>query len=131
MDMALLVLGLSVFNFWMVVFLALNPVGLYLSTHSFCWSIWPYVTDFNTCNKLLTRGFLGKAISVINFARLFLNFVASAVVWCLDSRLGLDLSCARGLSEPGFYGDLVYRLKKIVGSNGLSGSGVVLDCIDS
>ena len=26
----------------------------------------------------------------------------------------------QGLSEPGFYGDLVYKLKKIVGSNNCS-----------
>ena len=57
-----------------------------------------------SCHMLLTStlaiivdsgGFLGKANGVINFAVPFLNFVNSAVVWCLDSRLGLGLSCAR------------------------------------
>ena len=33
-------------------------------------------------------------------------------------QVGLRSLLRRGLSEPGFYGDLVYRLKKIVGSNG-------------
>ena len=27
-----------------------------------------YVADFNTCNKLLTKNFLNKAIGIINFA---------------------------------------------------------------
>ena len=36
-------------------------------------------------------------------------------------RYKVDKSCIRqGLSEPDFYGDLVYKLKKIVGSNNFS-----------
>ena len=30
-----------------------------------------HVADFNTCNKLLTQNFLNKAISIINFTKLF------------------------------------------------------------
>ena len=37
----------------------------------------------------------------------------------LNSRLDLNLSCVE-LSEPGFYGDLVYKLNKIVDSNNFS-----------
>ena len=37
----------------------------------------------------------------------------------MNSNLDLNLSCI-GLSEPEFYGDLVYKLKKIVGSNNFS-----------
>ena len=49
-----------------------------------------YVADFNTCNKLLTQNLLIQGYRY------------------------------RGLSEPDFYGDLVYKLKKIVGSNNFS-----------
>ena len=35
------------------------------------------------------------------------------MIWYLNSKLDLR----QGLSVPGFYGDLVYKLKKIVGSN--------------
>ena len=35
-------------------------------------------------------------------------------------QVGLNLSCDKGLSEPEFYGDLVFKLKKIVGSNNFS-----------
>ena len=38
-----------------------------------------------------------------------------------NSKLDLNLSCAKdGLSEPEFYGDLEYKLKKIVGSYSFS-----------
>ena len=35
-------------------------------------------------------------------------------------QIGLKSLLRRGLSEPEFYGDLVYILKKIVGSNNFS-----------
>ena len=35
-------------------------------------------------------------------------------------QVGLKSLLCQGLSEPEFYGDLVYRLKKIVGSNNFS-----------
>ena len=35
-------------------------------------------------------------------------------------QVGLKSLLLQGLSEPGFYGDLVYKLKKIVGSNNFS-----------
>ena len=35
----------------------------------------------------------------------------------LNSMLDLNLSCAMGFLKPGSYGDLVKKLKKIVGSN--------------
>ena len=37
------------------------------------------------------------------------------MIWYLNSKLESFLR--QGLSEPEFYGDLVYKLKKIVGSN--------------
>ena len=42
------------------------------------------------------------------------------MIWFLKSRLDLKSLLRQGLSEPGFYGDLVYKLKKIVGSNNFS-----------
>ena len=35
-------------------------------------------------------------------------------------QVGLKYLLRQGLSEPDFYGDLVYKLKKIVGSNNFS-----------
>ena len=39
------------------------------------------------------------------------------MIWFLNSKLDLNLSCAKGFFKPDFYGDLVYKLKQIVGSN--------------
>ena len=42
------------------------------------------------------------------------------MIWFLNSKLDLNFLLRQGLSEPDFYGDLVYKLKKIVGSNNFS-----------
>ena len=39
-------------------------------------------------------------------------------------QVGLKSLLRQGLSEPDFYGDLVYKLKKIVGSNIFPGSSL-------
>ena len=64
-----------------------------------------YVTDFNTHNKLC------KTIS--KFYRRYYDLISKFQV-------GLKSVLHQGLSEPEFYGDLVYKLKKIVGSNNFS-----------
>ena len=51
------------------------------------------VADFNTRNKL--RNFLNKAISIINFAKHFQNFIDDTMIWFLNSKLELNLSCAK------------------------------------
>ena len=64
--------------------------------------------------------FLNKAISIINFAKLFYNSYLG--YHNLKSKFNIVLKSLlrQGLSEPEFYGDLVYTFKKIVSSNILS-----------
>ena len=50
----------------------------------------------------------------------FLGYVTDAVVWNLGSVLDLNLSCARDFWNQLFYGDLVYKFKKNVGTGGFS-----------
>ena len=54
-----------------------------------------YVADFDTRNKLLTLKFLNKAIRIINFAKHFQNFIDDTMIWFLNSKLDLNLSCAK------------------------------------
>ena len=54
-----------------------------------------YVTDSNTCNKLLTQKLLNKAIGIINFAKPFQNFIDDTMILFLNSKLYLNLSCAK------------------------------------
>ena len=41
------------------------------------------------------RNFLNKAIGIINFAKLFQNFIDDTMIWFLNSKLDLNLSCAK------------------------------------
>ena len=71
-----------------------------------------YVADFNTRNKLLTQKLFKQGY----------RYHESRKTYDLISnfQIGLKSLLHQGLSEPDFYGDLVYKLKKIVGSNNFS-----------
>ena len=99
----------------MVMFLALHPMEtIYPSTHSFARAS-SHVVDFNTCyktQKLLKQGYryqkLRKTFS--KFYRRYYDLISKF-------QIGLKSLLRQRLSEPEFYGDLVYKLKNIVGSD--------------
>ena len=66
------------------------------------------------------RNFLNKVIGIINFAKTFSKFYRRYYDLISKFQVGLKSLLRQGLSEPDFYDDLVYKLKKIVGSNNLS-----------
>ena len=85
-----------------------------------------YVADFNTHNKLLTQKLLKqgyqyqklrKAFS--KFYRRYYDLISKFQVGYPFKNIFKSLLC-QGLSEPDFFGDLVFKLKKIVGSNNFS-----------
>ena len=76
-----------------------------------------YVTDFNTRNKLLTRKLLKQGYQYHKLRKPFSKFYRRYIS---KFQVGLKSLLRQGLSEPEFYGDLVYKLKKIVGSNNFS-----------
>ena len=41
------------------------------------------------------RNFLNKALSIINFAKHFQNFIDDTMIWFLNSKFDLNLSCAK------------------------------------
>ena len=75
-----------------------------------------HVTEYSTCNNLLTQKLLKQAICIINFRKTFSKFYGQYYDLISKFRVGLRSLLLQGLSEPEFYGDLVYKLKKIVGS---------------
>ena len=77
------------------------------------------VADFNTRNKLLTQKLLKQ---VYRYHKLRITFSKFYRRYYLISKfqVGLKPLLRQALSEPDFYGDLVYKLKKIVGSNNFS-----------
>ena len=76
-----------------------------------------YVADFNTCNKLLTQKLLKQGYRYHKLCKTFSKFYRRYYDLISKFQDGLKSLLRQGLSEPDFYGDLVYKLKKIVGSN--------------
>ena len=76
-----------------------------------------YVTDFNTRNKLLTQKLLKKGYRYHKLRKTLSKFYRRYYDLISKFQVGLKSFLCQGLSEPEFYGDLLYKLKKIVGSN--------------
>ena len=79
-----------------------------------------YVADFNIRNKLLTQKLLKQGYRYHKLRKTFSKFYRRYYDLIAKFQVGLKSLLRQGLSEPDFYGDLVYRLKKIVGSNNFS-----------
>ena len=76
-----------------------------------------YVTDFNTRNKLLTQKLLKQGYQYHKLRKTFSKFYRRYYDLISKLQSGLKSLLCQELSEPEFFGDLVYKLKKIVGSN--------------
>ena len=79
-----------------------------------------YVADFNNRNKLLTQKFLKQGYLYHKLRKTFSKFYRRYYDLISKFQVGLKSLLRQGLSEPDFYGDLVYKLKRIVGSNNFS-----------
>ena len=75
------------------------------------------VTDTNTCNKFLTQKLLKQGYQYHKLRKTCSKFYRRYYDLIFKFQKSL---LHQGLSEPEFYGDLVYKLKKIVGSNNFS-----------
>ena len=76
--------------------------------------------SFNTRNKLLTQKLLKQGYRYHKLRKTFSKFYRRYYDLISKFEVGLKSLLRQGLSEPDFYGDLVYKLKKIVGSNNFS-----------
>ena len=83
-----------------------------------------YVVDFNTRNKLLTQKLLKQGYRYHKLRKTFSKFYRRYYDLISKFQVGLKSLLRQGLSEPDFYGDLVYKLKKIVGSNNFQRSSL-------
>ena len=79
-----------------------------------------YVADFNTRNKLLTQKLLKQGYWYHKLRKTFSKFYRRYYDLISKFQVGLKSHLRQGLLEPDFYGDLVYELKKIVGSDNFS-----------
>ena len=79
-----------------------------------------HVIDFNNRNKLLTQELLKQGYQYHKLRKTFSKFYRQYYDLISKFQVGLKSLLGQGLSEPELYGDLVYELKKIVGSNNFS-----------
>ena len=94
--------------------------GVYISQRIRFARAFSYVADFNTRNKLLTQNILKQCYRYHKLSKTFSKFYRRYYDLFSEFQVGLKSLLHQGLSEPDFYGDLVYKLKKIVGSNNFS-----------
>ena len=79
-----------------------------------------HVTDFNTLNKLLTQKILKQGYQYHKLRKTFSKLYRRNYDLISKIQVGLKSFLRKGLSEPEFYGDLVYKLKKIAGPSNIS-----------
>ena len=74
-----------------------------------------HVVDFNARNKSLTAKLLQQGCRYHGLRKTFSKFYRRHYELVSKFNVGLNTLLHQGLSEPEFYGDLVYKFKKIVG----------------
>ena len=79
-----------------------------------------YVADFNTRNKLLTQLLLKQGYLYHKLRKTFSKFYCRYYDMISKFHVGFNSHLCQGLSKPDSYGDLVYKLKKIVVSYNFS-----------
>ena len=73
-------------------------------------------TDFKARNKCLTAKLLQQGYRYHKLRKTFYKFYRRHYELISKYNVGLKTLLSEGLSEPEFYGDLVYKFKKLIGS---------------
>ena len=95
------------FPFWMVTFLV-----VLLMVYTF--------RNFNARNKCLTAKLLQQGYRYHKLRKTFSKFYRRHYELISKYNVGLKTLLSEGLSEPEFYGDLVYKFRKLKGINDFS-----------
>ena len=121
-----LILKLSISHFFDGEVLRSTSYGVYISQLIRFARASSYITDFNTRNKLLTQKLLKQGYRYHKLRKTFSKFYRRYYDLISKFKVGLRSLLRHGLSETEFYGDLVYNLKKNVGSNNCSAQFIKL-----
>ena len=112
------------FDFDIVNFLFLDgdvprstSYGVYISQLFRFARVSSHVDDFNTRNKVLTAKLLRQGIKYDKIRKAFSKFYRRHSDIVSKYNVGLKTILLEGLSEPEFYGDLLYKFRKINGKN--------------
>ena len=76
--------------------------------------------DFNYCYKALTAKLLRQGYPYFKFRKAFSKFYRRHSALLEKYSVSLKTLLQQGISEPEFYGDLVYRFRQIVGKSNFS-----------
>ena len=117
----------DVFDFKIVIFPFLDSdvprstsYGVYISQLIRFAKASSYITVFNAFNKLLPQKLLKQSYRYHKLRKTFSKFYSRYSDLISKFQVGLKSLLRHGHSEPEFYGDLVYKMKTIVGSNNFS-----------
>ena len=91
--------------------------GVYISQLIRFARVSSHVYDFNTRNKVLTAKLLRQGYRYHKIRTAFAKFYRRYFDIVSIFNVGLKTLLLQGLSEPEFYGDLVYKIRKIIGKN--------------
>ena len=89
--------------------------GVYISQLIRFVRVCSHVDEFNTRNKCLTAKLLNQGYRYHKLRKAFSKFYCRHYELISKFNVGLKSLFHQGLSEPEFYGDLVYKFKKIRG----------------
>ena len=78
------------------------------------------LSDFNCRNKALTTKLLRQGYRYFKLSKAFSTFYRRHSALVEKYNVGLKTLLQQGISEPEFYGDLVYRFRKIMGKSNFS-----------
>ena len=113
------------FNFDIVKFLFLDgnvprtaSYGVYISQLIRLARVSSHVDYFNTRNKFLKAKLLRQGYRYHKRRKAFSKFYRRHFDIVSKYNVGLKTLLLQGLSEPEFYGDLVYKFRTIIGKNG-------------
>ena len=91
--------------------------GVYISQLIRFARVSSHVDDFHTRNKVLTAKLLRQGYRYHKLRKAFSKFYRQHFDIVSKYNVGLKTLLLQGLSEPEFYGDLVYKFRKIIGKS--------------
>ena len=94
--------------------------GVYISQLIRFARVYSNVDDFNNRNLFLTAKLLKQGYRYHKILKAFSKFYHRHSELIVKYNIGLKTLLQRGISEPIFYGDLVYKFKRIVGKPNFS-----------
>ena len=116
----ILILILLIFHFLMVMSSASHlMVYIYLNIIHFARAS-SHVDDFNNRNRFLTAKLLKQGYRYHKLRKAFSKFYCRHFELIEKYHVSLKKLMQQGISNPEFYGDLVYKFKKIIGNPNFS-----------